>query len=292
MNTIETYSKKLLAQRLRGYGLNKHQRERICSDVVTRLASLLFHWGDDQFRRTLLTLGIEEATFWEPGDASLDVRSLVVLGVRNSLIENLNAAHGSQKQALPDADMPRLTSEAINYFRTIDFAHVTVTPSTDPFGALPRRFPNAWQCLAVLAHAAENEVEYTLAKANAEPLEITGTGPRAARGTIVVVANGIDSCVDPELAKILAGVQRGELRQFTAPSFSRITRNTAKLLAILDHILRYGATLVTANYVLSATYVARRSPLIRPAHTSREAEVSLANPAGLSDRHRQLLTTE
>jgi hypothetical protein len=288
MDAIETYFKTLLAPRLRAYGLNKYQRENICSDVRSRLASLLLHWSDESFRRTALTLGAEEATFWEPSDASLEVRSLVVIGVRNSLIETLNAASGRQKQVLSDADMPQLTREAISYFRTVDLAHVVVTPDKDLFGDLPRRFPNAWQCLTVLAHATDNEAKYVSAKKTAELPKIVQ--PRAAhRLAQVVIASGIDSCVDPVLSNILVAIQKGELQAFIAPSFSRITRNPAKLLAILDHIIRHEAALVTANYALSATCVARRNPLIRPAHTSREAEAGLLNLAGLSDWHRQLL---
>jgi hypothetical protein len=290
MRSIETYSKTLLVPRLRDYGLNKHRTEEICSDVRLRLASLVSHWSDESFRRTALTLGIEEATFWEPSDASLEVRSLVVLGVRNSLIEDLHVASGTRKQMLSDADMLQLTTEAISYFRTIDLAHVAVTPSKDLFGDLPRRFPNAWQCLTMLAHATDDEAKYVLTKETAELPKVARA--RAAGALTPVVASGIDSRVDPQLSSILAGIQRGEISRFIAPSFPRITRNPVKLLAILDHIIRHDAALVTANYALSATCVARRSPLIRPAHTSREAEASLANPAGLSDWHRQLLGAE
>jgi hypothetical protein len=289
MDFVETYTKRVLATRLGGYALDARQRKRICADVHTRLASLLSHWGDERFRRTVLMLGNEEATFWEPDDASLDVRSLVVLGVRNSLIEDLNHAPRGHKQVLLDEDMPPLTGEAIDYFRNIDLAHGPVRPAADLFGSLPRRFPNAWRCLAVLAYAGENETCYVLDEVKAEPLEIAPAPLRSVGKTTQVVVSGIDSRIDPQLAELLVMIQRGEIDTFVASSFSRLTRNPAKLLGVLDHILRYGASLVTANYVLSATYVSRRNPLIRPDHTAQEAKANLENPVGLSDRHQEFL---
>ena len=89
MTVIQGYTQSVLLPQLRSLGLSKRQREIVLEDVSRRLESLLFHWGDQAFRRTILTLGTEEATFWEPQTASLEIRSLVVVTVRNSLIEDL-----------------------------------------------------------------------------------------------------------------------------------------------------------------------------------------------------------
>ena len=48
---------------------------------------------------------------------------------------------------------------------------------------------------------------------------------------------------------------------------------------------------MTLNYLLSPTYLTRRNPLIRPPHYTSEIEAQVANPAGLSERHKQLLTS-
>ena len=68
---------------------------------------------------------------------------------------------------------------------------------------------------------------------------------------------------------------------FFSPSFKFITRNPEKLLFIIDYVLRYGGTLMTLNYLFSPTYLARRNPLIRPAHYTSEIEALVANPDGL-----------
>lgn len=286
MTLIQGYLKGLLAPRLRTYGLNKEQRAVICNDVEQRLASLLFHWHDQPFRQTILTLANEEASFWTPDDVALAIRSLVVLCVRNSLIEGLNSATRAQRQILPDEDMPALTGEAIAHFRNLDIGDKFSAPATDLFGSLPRRFPNAWQCLSVLAQSKEDEASYSLVLEKAEGVEAASSRSRKLGGP-AFAADGMDTGVDPALRNVLLQIQKGELKVFLAPSFSRITRNPVKLLSIVDHVLRHNAALVTCNYMLSGTYVARRNPFIRPAHTESQANANLLNYAGLSSRHKQ-----
>ena len=77
MTVIQGYTQSVLLPQLRSLGLSKRQREIVVEDVLRRLESLLFHWSDQAFRRTILTLGTEEATFWEPQTANLEIRSLV-----------------------------------------------------------------------------------------------------------------------------------------------------------------------------------------------------------------------
>jgi len=123
----------------------------------------------------------------------------------------------------------------------------------------------------------------------AEELDLA-TSPCNVSDRKVVVYNGMASAFDPELSNLLRSIQRRETNFFHSDSFARITRNPAKLLGILDHILRCGASLVTNNYVLSGTYVARRSTLIRPSHTMADFEVNKTNYTGLSAKHKELLS--
>ena len=57
----------------------------------------------------------------------------------------------------------------------------------------------------------------------------------------------------------------------------------------VDHVLRFGGTVLTQNYLLSPTYLARRNPLLRPIHYYSELEAQLANSEGLSERHKGAL---
>jgi hypothetical protein len=71
MNVVQDYTQSALVPRLRSFGLNKRQWEIVADDVTQRLESILSHWNDESFRRTILVLGSEEASFWEPRTASL-----------------------------------------------------------------------------------------------------------------------------------------------------------------------------------------------------------------------------
>jgi hypothetical protein len=105
-----------------------------------------------------------------------------------------------------------------------------------------------------------------------------------------VVASGIDPRLDAHLVDMLRQIKQRELQMFFSPSFKSITRNPEKLLFVIDHVLRHGGTLMTPNYLLSPTYLSRRTPLIRPIHYTSEIETQVANPVGLSERHKELLT--
>src|SRR5205085_62656 len=160
-------------------GLNKHQRQVILEDVTGRLESLVSHWSDLPFRRTVLVLGTEEASFWEPRSASLETRSLVVVTVRNSLVTDLNADRAytpklrSRRQFLPDERMPWITGEAIKYFQGVNLDAVQVEAQQDVFGSLPLRFPNAWHTLSLLGNSSDNEIECQLPKSEGEPMDLS-----------------------------------------------------------------------------------------------------------------------
>jgi len=92
MTVVQGYTRSLLLPQLRSLGLSKRQWEIVVEDVAQRLESVLSHWNDVPFRRTILVLGSEEACFWRPLSASIEIRSLVVVAVRNRLIEDLGTA--------------------------------------------------------------------------------------------------------------------------------------------------------------------------------------------------------
>jgi hypothetical protein len=295
MDVIHSYTQSLLVPQLRSLGLSKRQWEIVVDDVTQRLESLLSHWSDVTFRRTVLVMGNEEASFWRPQGASIEIRSLVVVAVRNSLIEDLGASHPytkalrSRKILLSDSLMPWITSEAINAFQGVDLGGVQAHSSRDIFGDLPRRFPNAWHVLSLLGNSADDVVACNLPMTESGPMDF----PVSERGVQVrkIVASGIDPRLDDQLVDMLAMVRRRESDLFFSPSFKGITRNPEKLLSIIDCVLRYGATVLTPNYLLSPTYLARRNPLLRPIHDMSDLWAAATNPDGLGERHKELLAS-
>jgi hypothetical protein len=260
MNVVQGYAQSVLVPQLRSLGLSKRQWEIVVDDVTQRLESALSHWNDEPFRRTILVLGAEEASFWEPRTANLAIRSLVVVAVRNSLLTDLNAASAytkelrSRKELLPDERMPWITSGAIKYFEAVNLDGVQVQTVRDLFGGFPGRFPDAWHVLSLLGNAADTEITCKLPMAEAEPMTPSASKRNVQRHT--VVESGIDPRLDNYLTDMLGWIQRGELDLFFSSSFKGITRNPEKLLSITDYVLRHGATMLTPNYILSPTYLA------------------------------------
>lgn len=295
MTVVDGYTQSVLMPQLRSFGLSDRQREIVAEDVARRLDSSLSHWHELPFRRTILVLGTEEATFWEPRTADLEIRSLVVVAVRNSLIEDLGAfqpytkALKSRKELISDELMPWITSEAIKYFEKADLEALQVQPKRDVFGDLPRRFPNAWRALHLLGTSSDCEVACELPAAEAESMDLSLSKRHVQRHNVVV--SGIDPSLDDHLLDMLRQITLGKLDLFFSPSFKGITRNPEKLLFIIDHLLRHGGTVLTVNYLLSPTHVARRNPLLRPAHYTSEIEAQMANSDGLAEQHKDLLAS-
>ena len=294
MTVIQDYTEGLLLPHLQALVLSKPQRAIVIEDVSRRLDSLLFHWGDLAFRRTILILGTEEAWFWEPSTASLEIRSLVVVAIRNSLIEDLGASQPytklleSRKKQLRDEQIPAITSEAIRYFDKASLDAPRVRPIRDLFGDLPLRYPNAWHALSLLGGSSKNEIDCEL-PIEGESMETSDSEWKVQHHN--VIASGIDPRLDAQLVDIMHKIKLKQAPLFFSPSFKFITRNPEKLLFVIDYVLRHGGTLMTLNYLMSPTYLARRNPLVRPAHYTSEIEAQVANPHGLSERHNVLLAS-
>src|SRR5215467_14454500 len=121
--------------------------EAVVTDIRLRLQSVLSRWHDKQTRNTLLLLGREEGAFYEPRSASLEVRTFVVVTVRNSLLEDLGIPGASlipadipeEEKPMQEADVRTITEAAIRYWQTIDMPGLQVAPpaaADDPFGHL------------------------------------------------------------------------------------------------------------------------------------------------------------
>ena len=168
-------------------------------------------------------LGTEEATFWEPRTASLEIRSLVVVAVRNSLIEDLGASHPytkvleSRKKQLPDEQMPLITSEATKYFEAANLDAVQVQPKRDLFGDLRRRFPIAWNALSLLSGSSENEITCELPIEEAESMDSSASKWQVQHRD--VVASGIDPRLDAHLVDMMRQIKQRHFRcSFRHPS--------------------------------------------------------------------------
>ena len=298
---IEEYLQQHLIPHLATRGLDDDQIRRVAEDIEYRLASVLCRWNDGYFREPILLLGEEEAAFWEPEDVDLAVRSLVVVAIRNSLLEDLasttEAARrlGLERAVLPDGEMPLLTREAIRFFGSVDLARecrkiAVPPPDYDVFGNLPTKYPMSWRALGELASLSYGEVSYPPVSARAPALQV-GRPAELATGTMggVRVLSGIALEIEPELQRSLRLVRTGMYPGLFSDCFKMITRNPQKLFRVMEFVLANERAVVTHNYYLRNGYVSRRSPLVRPAHTLEEARTKFHDTTGLLPCHAETI---
>ena len=90
----------------------------------------------------------------------------------------------------------------------------------------------------------------------------------------------------------LRAIRNGRLKYLYSDSWKWLTRHPGKLYRALDFALAHGGTVVTQNYLLTATMACRRRVFVRPAHTVDEFYAKFHNVRlldGLELSHRVVL---
>ncbi len=294
-SAVDGYVTTTLLPQLRALGLMSQQRALIAGDVRQRLLSLLGRWDDSVFRATALLLGTEDATFYQPAEVPLEIRALVAVGVRNSMLEDITASRPSEpalrgvRERLRDAQVPAFTGRAVMFFAQHarqhgDWGVPPVTGDGDLFGALAQTYPLAWERLRLLATSPAKEHDLA---APEEGLFSMPPPPRERRNAIApIVLSGYDPAIDEPLRARLDAIQAGTLEMLFAPTFKGLTRNPAKLLYAIETIIAAGGTFCTLNYLIRRDYCARREMLVRPPHEEDEILPALRIYDGLVPRHR------
>ena len=302
-DAIDVYLDTILTPQLEQLGVQSFPGaiKAVVTDIRLRLQSVLSRWHDLQTRNTLLLLGREEGAFYELRAAPLEVRAFVVVTVRNSLLEDLGIPGASlipadvleEEKPMQESDVRKITEAAISYWQTIDVQRLRVLPPTaedDPFGRLPKDAPHAWHVLSTLANTRERTVTFapcqtprpSLPKATVEhdPEERS------------VVLSGITPEFDTLMVSSLRAIRNGKLKYLYSDSWKWFTRHPGKLYRALDFALAHGGTVVTQNYLLTATMACRRRIFVRPAHTVDEFYAKFHNVRlldGLELSHRVVL---
>ena len=234
---IESYFRSLLRPQLEILGLSSKQQLLGGEDVNARLNSLMGNWDDVVFRRTALLLGTEEATFYQPASVDLDIRALVVVAVRNSILEDLSADRPFTKafipvaHCLPDSIVPMITSQAMAFFASAyreqgGWNLSSAKGDSDLFRSLSKCFPESWRRLEILAnsslpeHDLPNEADKQF---QPPPLEEEATTGRAKAKTTVL--SGYAPNIDPELRQMLELIKDGKIEFFFTSTFKFLTRN-------------------------------------------------------------------
>jgi hypothetical protein len=303
MDAIDVYLDTILTPQLEHMGVQSFPGaiEAVTMDIRRRLQSVLSRWHDVPTRKTLLFLGREEGAFYEPRSASLEVRAFVVVTVRNSLLEDLGIPGASligadvpeAEKPMQEADVRPITGAAIRYWQTIDLQGLHVLPpaaADDPFGHLRKDAPHAWHVLSSLANARERTVTFAPCQAPhpSLPKAMVEHDPEERS----VVLSGITPEFDTLMVSSLRAIRNGRLRYWYSDSWKWLTRHPGKLYRALNFALAHGGTVVTQNYLLTATMACARRGFTRPAHTVDEFYAKFHNARlldGLELPHQSVL---
>ena len=231
-----------LTRQLRGNGLDLTATTLITDDVINRLLSIVSRYEMYRaFRDPLLLTVAEQAVDWTPRWVSGDVRALIALCVRNSLVEDYHTTAGGQRAPISNKAIRRIIHDALRFFGRIDKAALStglqVNPVTNVYGSLSEQFPLAWRVLSVLALLPVGQIEGRFEV-------MRGTKPQAfpfwtptllrVKTTASVVVSGMDAEFEPELVKYLYDIWWQKVPFYFTDSFKTISRRPEKLLAVVD----------------------------------------------------------
>jgi len=274
---------------------------RVAADIRLR-AEAVAHL-DQVTREVLATPFFEEAFFNDPPDAPPWLKALTTLAVRNSQLEQLHA----------DGPVNGGGITVITTYALGPLSHLMAArrrqPNSDgnadsPFTGLAEEYPRAWECLTALRqgfNTGGGRVGYTMPAAPPPKLPLpeelteapTADHLQSPPSDLVktVVFSGIDPRFDQTTIAYLKTAQEGDGLLLGLSSLSRISRNSRKLLRVLDFLLAYEAKIITTNTLLTSKDVwARSKHPIKP--NSEDIELTgLGHLEGLSGSHRKTVET-
>jgi len=299
---IEQYLNDVLMSQLVALDVSSKFIKTVTNTISTQIYSCVYCWIDEQFRKGLLTIGAEEGLFYEP-HADNDIRNFVVVTIRNSEIEWLqtdNYVLTGIKSRYDDSYVKQITSEAINYFKNVDFSALSdelKEPAVNVYGILAEQYPAAFLALMAIGTVDKQFFGYQKAK-QAEipdisilPLErnVISQQEKGIRSNYThAMADGIAFSIDQPLLDILKQSVDNKA-PFISDSFKSVSRNMNKLLLIMEYVLRSNTPFVTSNYFITDHYIERRKKIVRAGHNREEMLRNWKNSDGLCKNHEYSL---
>lgn len=301
LNAVSKYLNNVLKPTLLKYGTSESFVQYAVETVEMQMNSLLRHWDDIKFRNTILLLGLEEGSFYEPA-VKLDVRCFVVVTLRNSPIEVIQSeacTNVGLNQLLTNQEVKDITFTAVRYFSQQNFEEMSKqaqnTHLRDIYGELHEKYPVAWLSMQTVATRNSKMVDYPK-QSGILPYAIDENFGDCSQENekaqvISVVLDGYNPTIDLEMMKMLNRIEATNGYLIT-DSFKSLTRNVEKLFRIIEFLLTRGLPLVTTNFYLEDGHVEKRMKPLRAAHTWQEMNKNLSQTLGLGYRHRQALNEQ
>ncbi len=287
---VTYYLNDVLKPKLKSCGADEEFINYTLTVIERQMYSALNHINDGEFFNTLSLIVSEEAPFYQP-DAPTEVKSFVVLTVRNSPFESFQSKDYKKAgltKPLSDSEVIKITSEAVKYFSRFDLKSLSVKNcENDVYETLSLKYPTAWNALKNLACSPANICDFQPFTLPVN-IKISAEKIKELNNNIDVKKDGFDETVEPLLAeRINYSVTNGV--PFFVDSFKFLSRNPKLLLSVIEELLAKGTTFATCNYYLTNGHVERRKNVIKAAHNEKEFRKHLTNLNGISPSHRKIL---
>jgi hypothetical protein len=249
----------------------------------------------DAARDVLMSPFAEEVRYYEPRDASMELKGAVSVVVRSSLLEEAHANGPVSAGGI----------EAITTMAAAPLSHLLAArrrhpaPVADsPFAGLAEAYPRAWACLAAVVRSYGADSGRWPYRAPAAPVpelpEAEVEAPRAENyksvmGVNAVLISGIDPRIDQlTVEHMRACADGGEDAVWVVASLSRISRNLGKLLRVLEYVLAHHVPVLTANYLLRSGDAWVRRGALAPVDQDNLL-AAWQDTRGLSGAHRNIV---
>jgi hypothetical protein len=275
-------------------GVATPDASRVAEDILLRAEAAARL--DPASREVLASPFFEESFSYEPDDASYWMKAITTMVIRNSQLEDLHT-----NGPVNPGGITAVTTYGLGPLSHLLAARqqrpLAASPHDDPFVGLADTYPRAWACLDALRISlisGGGRVGYRLPEAPIPELpdatEVIEARPAdhlkmPSDDFTGVIFSGIDPRFDQNALRWLKEAESEKLI-LGLSSLSRISRNSRKLLRVLEFFLAHRTRILTTNYLLTDKEVwVRRNELVKP--DSKHPMDAFCNLHGLSGSHRK-----
>lgn len=304
MDEIKEYLDDILEKQLKELTVSDEYVIEIKKNIQNQMMSLLKHWNDFSFREAVLQIGLEEGKFYHPQAANIKIRCFVVVTIRNSLLETIASVDCKQaglEKAILDEDIIKITKTAIIYFNTFNFRKLAEKSEDieceDIYGRIASQYKLAWRALKELSTCTTEEKYYAketkytpISLMNLRNVKYDKIHSKKDMGMHIDYQSGISPYYSENLLNnISRALNSVTMPYFYTDSFKYISRNVEKLFQVIEILLQRNKVLLTNNYYIASNYVAKRTKILKAAHSREEIERNLKQSHNISKKHAEAL---
>jgi hypothetical protein len=254
----------------------------------------------DPARREILAAPFYEESFThEPDEAPAWLKAITTLAIRNSQLEAMHANGGPVTGGITSMTKYGL-GPLSHLIAARQRSPLPADVADNPFADLSEAHPRAWACLEALRtclNCGGGRIGYRSPEGPVPELpdvsEVVDAEPAnnveiPSDGFTAVIFSGIDPRFDQHGFHMLKTATEGEGMLLGLSSLSRISRNSRKLMRVLEFLLAHHARILTTNYLLADKEVwVRRRDLVKP--DSKRPMKGFEVLSGLSGTHRKTI---